>query len=65
MGKKVGIIGYGYVGKAMYEFFKDHYDTYIYDPFVDNTHTKEQILACDLGVVCVPTPMREDGSCDT
>ena len=65
MGKKVGIIGYGYVGKAMYEFFKDHYDTYIYDPYVENTHTKDQINECDLGVVCVPTPMSANGSCDT
>jgi len=62
---KIGIVGYGYVGKAMYEFFKDHYDVYIYDPHVDHSHTKEQVNLCDLGVVCVPTPMSEDGSCDT
>ena len=29
--KKIGIIGYGYVGKAFYEFFKNHYEIYVYD----------------------------------
>ncbi len=24
--KKIAIIGYGYVGKAMEQFFKDHYE---------------------------------------
>ena len=29
---KVGIVGYGYVGNAFYNFFKNHYETVIYDP---------------------------------
>ena len=32
MTKKVAIIGHGYVGKAMHEFFKDHYKVLIHDP---------------------------------
>ena len=30
--KKVGIVGYGYVGKAMAEFFSNHYKVKVYDP---------------------------------
>ena len=65
MDKKVAIIGHGYVGKAMVEFFKDHYDVFIYDPNEKNSHTQDEINECDLGVICVPTPMQEDGACDT
>ena len=50
--KSVAIVGYGYVGKAFFEFFKDHYRMYIYDPFVKTTPcesaSKEKINQCDL-----------------
>jgi len=69
MGKskmKVGIVGYGYVGKAFHKFFRDHYNVIVYDPILgDNSATETQINKCDLAVICVPTPEREDGSCDT
>lgn len=63
--KSIGIVGYGYVGKAMHRFFSDHYKIYIYDPYVCGHYptTKEDINSCDLAVVCVPTPSSEDG-CD-
>lgn len=70
--KKIGIVGYGYVGKAMARFFTGHYEVFVYDPahpaadhplhtFVD----QEGINQCDLAVVCVPTPMTAEGECDT
>jgi len=69
---KVAIVGYGYVGKAMYQFFKDHYCTVVYDPFCsfedfDGYHTDDKVLIneCDLAVICVPTPKGEKGECDT
>jgi len=61
---KIGIIGLGYVGTAMYDFFKDHYDVVFYDPGKKGSCSKEYINTCNLGVVCVPTPMAGDGSCD-
>ena len=63
--KKVGIVGYGYVGKIVEKFFGERYEIRIHDPLYDGKNTKEEINECDLVVVCVPTPMREDGSCDT
>lgn len=63
---KIGIIGYGYVGRAMFEFFKTRYTTIFYDPYVDGSHSKEDINTCDLGVVCVMTPQDPStGACDT
>ena len=62
---KIGIVGYGYVGKAMYNYFKGHYETIFYDPFIEGSCTKEEINECNLAVVCVFTPTGEDGKCDT
>ena len=33
--KKIGIVGFGYVGQAMARFFEDRYDVVVYDPFWD------------------------------
>lgn len=73
MKKKIAIVGYGYVGKAMYKLFKDHYDVVVYDPYLkdscsvypDVNFVNQDITnSCDLAVICVPTPRREDGTCD-
>ena len=61
--KKVAVIGYGYVGKAIKAFFEGKFDVVIYDPlqgFADRT----AVVDADLAVVCVPTPMQEDGHVD-
>lgn len=67
MSKRIAIVGAsGYVGKGMVRFFKDHYPYVVqFDPILggDNA-TKEEVNKCDLAVVCVPTNMLEDGSCD-
>ena len=58
---KIGIVGYGHVGEAMHELFKD---AIIYDKF-KNFGTREEINGCDTVFVCVPTPQAKDGLCDT
>jgi len=62
--KKVAVVGYGYVGKGVYNFFKDKFETVYYDPHVEGSASKEEINSCDLAVVSVPTPMGDDGSCN-
>jgi nucleotide sugar dehydrogenase len=62
--KKVAIVGYGYVGQAMYNFFSDHFQTIFYDPAKEGSASIKEINECDLAVVCVPTPMSKDGSVD-
>lgn len=53
---KVGIIGYGWVGRAMEELFPD---AYIYDPAILEFSFEENyrlVNECDIAFICVPTP---------
>lgn len=62
---KVGIIGNGFVGESQAFAFSPFAEVRIYDiDPLKRTHTKEQIDDCDFIFVCVPTPMRKDGSQD-
>jgi nucleotide sugar dehydrogenase len=68
--KKIGIVGYGYVGKAMHRFFENHYEVRIYDPLLTRERsplasTQAAVNECETAVVCVPTPSGTDGRCDT
>jgi UDPglucose 6-dehydrogenase len=65
---KVGIIGKGFVGGAMYECFKEKFEVEVYDTQEEKrTYDSLESLVewADYLFVCVPTPMNEDGSCDT
>lgn len=62
--KKVSIIGYGYVGKALHNFFKDHYEVLIYDPNFEGSNTKDEVNQADVAFISVPTPRGEKGQCD-
>lgn len=68
MSYTVGIVGKGFVGEAMYENFKDVFSVHVWD--IDETKCtvvtlQELVEKSDIIFVCVPTPMQEDGSCDT
>ena len=58
---KVGVVGAGAVGAAIAELFGD---VAVYDE-PKGIGTREAINACELAFVCVPTPSRPDGGCDT
>ena len=58
---KIGIVGIGHVGSAMNELFKD---AFIYDE-PKGIGCREEINKCDISFICVPTPMGEQGQCDT
>jgi len=64
---KIGIVGQGYVGSAVREVFSKHYETNTFDLNGDCTcrDMEELIDSSDVIFVCVPTPMKKDGSCDT
>ena len=65
----IGIIGQGYVGTAIKLGFEPHYNVLTYDKFdlAKSTHSKISDLVEESKVifVCVPTPMRKDGTCYT
>jgi UDPglucose 6-dehydrogenase len=65
MKKKIAVIGHGYVGQAVEKFFENHFDMVVVDPKY-NTYEDDKLHAneCDFAVVCVPTPMSDDGSVD-
>ena len=61
---KLGIIGKGFVGSAVANGFDKDCEQVIVDPWYNN-NTLDEVLDCKLVFVCVPTPVAEDGSCDT
>ena len=64
---KIGVVGQGYVGTAVRTVFEKHYETNTFDLNGDcNCETIGELIDnSDIIFVCVPTPMKKDGSCDT
>lgn len=63
---KVGVIGNGFVGEAQAFAFSLSNEVLVYD--IDPTkslNTLEEVHTADFIFVCVPTPMRQDGTQDT
>lgn len=62
---KIGIIGYGFVGESQAFAFSPVADIKIFDIEVaKRTHELDEVLDQDLVFVCIPTPMKEDGTQD-
>jgi len=64
---KIGIVGKGFVGNAMYENFKDKFEVKSYDLNPEKSDVgsiAELVNWAETLFVCVPTPSNEDGSCD-
>jgi len=65
---KIGIVGQGYVGTAVKEVFSKHYDLETYDLDKDKCsvdYLEDLVELSNIIFVCVPTPMKKDGGCDT
>lgn len=58
----VGVIGYGFVGKAMTRFYEQRYTTIWRD--MDSGASTDAINNCDVGVICVNTPQSANGEAD-
>jgi len=64
----IGIVGQGFVGKALKVGFEKHYKIETYDKFIESKSTcdlADMVEGCEVIFVCVPTPMNKDGSCYT
>ena len=64
---KIGIIGQGFVGSAIREGLKNFYTimTYDIDSSKCNSTHEDVCTKSDIIFVCLPTPMRSTGECDT
>lgn len=64
---KVGIIGAGWVGTACEIGFSSmpHTEVMVHDKYKPTDSLRTVVSNSNILFVCVPTPMREDGSCDT
>ena len=64
--KKVGVLGNGFVGESQAFAFGPTAEVKIFD--VDplkSMNTLDEVHDCDFIFVCVPTPMKKDGSQDS
>ena len=61
---KIGIIGCGYVGSAV-SWSHRHQDQIIRDPKLKDSAELKDFVNADAIFVCLPSPMLEDGRCDT
>jgi nucleotide sugar dehydrogenase len=68
MKEKLGIIGQGFVGSAVREGMKNHFDVICYDKdpqkFSNVGSIFEVVENTDTTFLCVPTPMMRSGECD-
>jgi UDPglucose 6-dehydrogenase len=68
MSYTVGIVGRGFVGGAMYENFKDVFNVVVWDTDESKRTIgtfQEFVETADIIFICVPTPMKNSGECDT
>lgn len=63
---KIGIIGYGFVGKSIYEHYKHLVDVKVYDikPNQITVSSIDELLDGRIIFICLPTPMKKTGECD-
>ena len=65
--KTIGIIGNGFVGKAVKEGFKNYYEIFTFDKDKRKSNIEtlnELVNKCKIVFLCLPTPMNlDDGSC--
>lgn len=64
---RIAIVGYGPVGRALANVFCRSNEVIIFDKYIPglNNTPRAEVNSSDLVFVCVPTPARRDGSCDT
>jgi|SRR5271165_7319238 len=65
---RIGIVGNGFIGRALAEFFRDAHELHVYDKFLSDysaEQNKDLVNSCDFSFIAVPTPTPSGGStCD-
>jgi len=61
---KIGIMGLGFVGGATKEVFQTKHNVVGYDPIKEGYKDPSVLKDTEVTFICVPTPMKEDGSAD-
>jgi UDPglucose 6-dehydrogenase len=64
---KLGLIGRGFVGNAIYENLKEHYPIIVYDKNEELStcgNVRDVCHNADIVYVALPTPMKTSGQCD-
>jgi len=63
---KIGIVGQGFVGKAVKEGLQNHHKLNTFDLVQKSTCKSllELVEKSKVIFICVPTPMNKDGSCN-
>lgn len=67
MVKSLGVIGGGVLGRAVARGFLEHIpEVKVFDNIKERaTHTVEEAATCDVVMICLPTPAKPNGVCDT
>ena len=66
--KTIGIIGQGFVGNSVKEGLKNHFNIETYDLIKEKqtvNSIKDLFSVSEIIFVCLPTPMKSSGECDT
>jgi len=61
---KVGIVGYGFVGKATAKGFSKNTELFLVDPLLGTNLSDLKDFSPEFIFICLPTPMKKDGSQD-
>lgn len=68
MFNSIGIVGHGFVGAAVHEGLRRHFSIETYDKYKKQNSTCASLVElaskAKIIFICLPTPMRKDGSCD-
>ena len=69
MEKRIGIVGCGFVGNAIRQGFSKYMPVQVYDKYDKKRTTtdsfEELVNCCDILFICLPTPMKRTGECDS
>jgi UDPglucose 6-dehydrogenase len=66
--REIGIIGQGFVGDSVKEGLKDYFQVNTYDLIKEKSNVanmQELFAKSEIIFVCLPTPMKSSGECDT